>query len=86
MNRPLKIVYMGTPDFAVPTLRALHGSGHDVLAVATQPDRPKGRGRILTPPPVKVTAEQFGIPVLQPEAVRTDAFHRHMAELAPEMA
>ena len=85
MNRPLRIVYMGTPDFAVPTLRALHDSGHEVLAVVTQPDRPKGRGRKLTPPPVKVTAEQYGIPVLQPETVRTDAFHRHMAELAPDL-
>lgn len=76
---------MGTPDFAVPTLRVLHDSGHQVLAVVTQPDRPKGRGRKLTPPPVKVTAEQYGIPVLQPETVRTDAFHRHLAELAPDL-
>ncbi|HSO19822.1 MAG TPA: methionyl-tRNA formyltransferase, partial [Desulfosarcina sp.] len=85
MNRPLTIVYMGTPDFAVPSLETLHGSGHTVLAVVTQPDRPKGRGRKLTPPPVKVAAEHLGIPVLQPETVRTDAFHRHMAELAPDL-
>ena len=85
MKQPLKIVYMGTPDFAVPPLQALHASGHTLLAVVTQPDRPKGRGRKLTAPPVKVAAEQYGIPVLQPETVRTEAFHRHMAELAPDL-
>jgi methionyl-tRNA formyltransferase len=76
---------MGTPDFSVPSLRALHDSGHGVLAVVTQPDRPKGRGRKLTPPPVKRTALKLGYPVLQPETVSTDAFHRHMAELAPDL-
>jgi methionyl-tRNA formyltransferase len=76
---------MGTPDFAVPPLQALNDSGHTLLAVVTQPDRPKGRGRKLTAPPVKVAAEQYGIPVLQPETVRTDTFHRHMAELAPDL-
>lgn len=85
MNSPLKIVYMGTPDFAVPPLQSLQDSGHEVQAVVTQPDRPKGRGRKLTPPPVKLAAEQHGIPVLQPETVRTDAFHRHMRELAPDL-
>ena len=85
MNRPLKIVFMGTPDFAVPSLQALHDSGQEVLAVVTQPDRPKGRGRKMTPPPVKHTAMQYGYPVLQPETVSTDAFHRHMAELGPDL-
>ncbi len=85
MNRPLKIVFMGTPDFAVPPLRALHDSGHDVLTVVTQPDRPKGRGRKLTPPPVKRTALRCGYPVLQPETVSSDAFLRQMAELAPDL-
>ncbi|WP_319409248.1 methionyl-tRNA formyltransferase [uncultured Desulfosarcina sp.] len=85
MNRPLKIVFMGTPDFAVPSLQAMHDSGHEVLAVVTQPDRPKGRGRKLTPPPVKSTAMRYGHPVLQPETVSTDAFHRHMAELEPDL-
>ena len=85
MNRPLKIVFMGTPDFAVASLRALHDSGQEVLAVVTQPDRPKGRGRKLTPPPVKKTAKRYGYPVLQPETVNTDSFHRHMAELAPDL-
>lgn len=85
MNRPYTIVYMGTPDFAVPSLEALHDSGHRVVAVVTQPDRPKGRGRKLTPPPVKVAAERFNIPVLQPETVRSEAFQRHMSELTPDL-
>lgn len=76
---------MGTPDFAVPPLQALHDSGHTVLAVVTQPDRPKGRGRKLTPPPVKKTALQYGYPVLQPETVRTDPFHQQMTQLAPDL-
>jgi len=85
VNKPLTIVYMGTPDFAVPPLKALQTSGHRVLAVVTQPDRPKGRGRKLTPPPVKETAAALGIPVLQPETVRTDAFDQRMKELAPDL-
>ena len=85
MNRPLKIVFMGTPDFAVPPLHALRHSGHAVLAVVTQPDRPKGRGRKLTPPSVKQTARGYGYPVLQPETVRTDLFHQQMKQLAPDL-
>ena len=85
MNDPLNIVYMGTPDFAVPPLQALQANGHRVMAVVTQPDRPKGRGRRLTPPPVKKTAAALGIPVLQPETVRTDAFHQKMKELVPDL-
>jgi methionyl-tRNA formyltransferase len=85
MNRPLKIIFMGTPDFAVPSLRALHDSGHSILAVVTQPDRPKGRGRKITPPPVKKTARQYGYPVLQPETVRTDEFHEQMIRLTPDL-
>ena len=85
MKDSLAIVYMGTPDFAVPPLEALAHSDHRVVGVVTQPDRPKGRGRKLTAPPVKQTAERFGIPVLQPETVRTDEFHRHMTELSPDL-
>ena len=76
---------MGTPDFSVPPLRALHDSGHMVVAVVTQPDRPKGRGRKLTPPPVKEAAVAFGYPVLQPETVHTDTFHAQMANAAPDL-
>ncbi len=85
MNRPFKIIFMGTPEFAVPSLQALHDSGHEVLAVVTQPDRPKGRGRKLTPPPVKRTAMEYGYPVLQPETVRTDEFHQQLTRLAPDL-
>lgn len=76
---------MGTPDFAVPPLRALQESDHQVLAVVTQPDRPKGRGRKLAPPPVKKTAAAFGIPVIQPETVRSENFHQRMRQLAPDL-
>lgn len=62
---------MGTPDFAVPTLEALHDSDHEVVLVITQPDRPKGRGRKLTASPVKKIAEQFQYPVFQPKSIRT---------------
>ncbi len=62
-----KLIFMGTPEFAQPTLKALIDHGHDVRAVVTQPDRPKGRGRTLAPPPVKQMAAEHGIEVLQPE-------------------
>lgn len=61
------IVFMGTPDFSVPILSMLKSEGYNVIAVVTQPDRPVGRKRVLTPPPVKVEAEKLGIPVIQPE-------------------
>ena len=66
----MKIVYMGTPAFAVPPLMALYESNHQVLAVCTQPDRPAGRGHKLTPSPVKIKAVEYGIPVFQPETLR----------------
>ncbi|MBP1991435.1 methionyl-tRNA formyltransferase [Paenibacillus eucommiae] len=66
----MKIIFMGTPEFAVPSLQLLIEEGYSIVAVVTQPDRPKGRKRILTPPPVKVEAEKHGIPVLQPEKLR----------------
>ena len=66
----MRIVFMGTPDFAVPSLKVLIREGYDVVGVFTQPDRPKGRGNKLTPSPVKVTAAEAGIPVFQPERIR----------------
>ena len=66
----MRIVFMGTPDFAVPSLKALIREGYEVAGVFTQPDRPKGRGNRLTPSPVKVTAAEAGIPVFQPERIR----------------
>ena len=68
----MRIVFMGTPDFAVPSLKALIREGYEVAAVVTQPDRPKGRGNRLTASPVKITAAECGIPVLQPERIRRD--------------
>lgn len=66
----LKILFMGTPEFSVPVLRALLGAGHEITAVVTQPDREKGRGKAVQMSPVKEEALRFGIPVLQPERVR----------------
>ena len=66
----MKIIYMGTPDFAVPPLRALAEAGYEVAAVVTQPDKPKGRGKTLMPTPVKEEALKHGIPVYQPEKVK----------------
>lgn len=69
-NQQLRIVFMGTPDFAVASLRSLVEQGYSVVGVVTQPDRPKGRKRMLTPPPVKEEAVRLGIPVYQPEKLR----------------
>ena len=82
----MRVLFWGTPDFAVPTLRALIEEGHEVVAVVTQPDRPAGRGRTLTPPPVKVLAEEEGIPVLQPERPRGEAFLAELGALAPDIS
>lgn len=65
-----KIVFMGTPDFSVPILRMIHEEGYEILAVVTQPDRPVGRKRVLTPPPVKEEALRLGLTVIQPEKLR----------------
>ncbi|HEU5138488.1 MAG TPA: methionyl-tRNA formyltransferase [Bacillales bacterium] len=66
----MRIVFMGTPDFSVPILHRLITDGHTIVAVVTQPDRPKGRKKVLTPPPVKVEAERHDIPVLQPKKIK----------------
>ena len=68
-----KIIFMGTPDFSVPVLKRIIDEGYEVVAVVTQPDRPVGRKKVLTPPPVKVEAEIHGIPVYQPEKIRDEA-------------
>ena len=66
----MKIIYMGTPDFAVPALKSLASSEHEVCTVFTQPDKPRGRKMILTPPEVKVCAQSLNIPVYQPESMK----------------
>ena len=67
---PMRIVFMGTPEFAVPSLTALFEAGYEIVAVFTQPDKPVGRKQILTPPAVKVEAQRLGLPVYQPEIGR----------------
>src|SRR5699024_4627609 len=67
-----KIIFMGTPDFAVPVLESIINQGYDIDLVVTQPDRPRGRKKTMTPPPVKVAAEKYNIPVFQPEKIKDD--------------
>jgi methionyl-tRNA formyltransferase len=82
---PLRIIFMGTPDFAVASLSGLLQGPDQIVAVVTQPDRPKGRGKKLSPPPVKVLAESRGVPVLQPLKIRTEAFRDELAAFAPDL-
>lgn len=82
---PQRIVFMGTAEFAVPSLRALLAAGHEVVAVVTQPDKPQGRRQTLVPSPVKVCAEEAGLTVLQPRRVRSEAFQRKMFALEPDV-
>ncbi|MCD8153854.1 MAG: methionyl-tRNA formyltransferase [Clostridiales bacterium] len=81
----MKIVYMGTPDFAVPPLRALAEEGFWVAAVVTQPDKPKGRGKTLKATPVKEAAQALGIPVFQPARVRDSEFMEEMCRIRPDL-
>jgi methionyl-tRNA formyltransferase len=80
-----KIVFMGTPDFSVPILRRLIEDGYEVIGVVTQPDRPVGRKKVLTPPPVKVEAVKQGIPVLQPEKIRQPEELEKILALKPDL-
>ena len=80
-----RIIFMGTPDFAVPSLQALIGHGEQVVAVVCQPDKPKGRGRKLSPPPVKELALAAGIPILQPTKVRTPEFLEELRSYQPDL-
>ena len=80
----MKLIFMGTPDFAVPCLEALIDAGHEIVGVFTQPDKPVGRKQILTPPPVKQTAIENGLTVYQPNSVRTDEAISLMRDLAPD--
>ena len=75
---------MGTPQFSVPGLKALHHNGYDVALVVTQPDRPRGRGRKITPSPVKATAMNLGIPVIQPASIKTAEFADHIKSYKPD--
>jgi len=85
MTKKLRIVFAGTPDFSVPPLKALLDSRHEVVAVYTQPDRPAGRGRKLTPSPVKVVAQEHSIPVYQPASLRDPEAIAELKALQPDL-
>ena len=81
----MRILFMGTPDFALFSLRALVEAGEEIVGVVTQPDKPKGRGYALMPPPVKVYAEEQGLAVYQPTTLRTEEFAALLRSLDPEL-
>lgn len=81
----MNIVFMGTPDFAVPSLERLHASGHKVAAVVTTPDKPGGRGRKIQGSPVKNTAQRLGLPVLQPRKLKETDFISKLKKINPDI-
>jgi len=81
----LRVAFAGTPDFSVPALEALVASGHSVVGVLTQPDRPKGRGRQITASPVKAAALAHGIPVSQPQSLKSEADRAELAAWRPDV-
>ena len=81
----MRIVFMGTPDFAVPCLEKLNKSNHEIVGVFSQPDKPVGRKQILTPPPVKAWAVENGIPVFQPERIKNSNALEIIKELNPDI-
>ncbi|MCM1300847.1 MAG: methionyl-tRNA formyltransferase [Alistipes senegalensis] len=83
--KDLRIVFMGTPEFAVPSLRALVEGGYHVVAVVTAPDKPAGRGQQLHKSDVKIAAEELGLPILQPEKLKAPEFVSAMQELRPDL-
>jgi methionyl-tRNA formyltransferase len=81
----MRIVFMGTPDFSVPVLKRLITDGYEVAAAVTQPDRPKGRKKVMTPSPVKAEAQKQGIPVLQPQKIRHAEDYQQVLDLKPDV-
>ena len=81
----MRIVFLGTPDFAVPSLKRLIQDGHEIVGVYTQPDKPKNRGMKLTPSPVKVVALEHNLPVFQPKTLKDEAVQQELKALAPEL-
>jgi methionyl-tRNA formyltransferase len=81
----VRIVFAGTPEFAVPALDALHAVGHELLAAYTQPDRPAGRGRRLAASPVKRRAAELGVPVEQPQSLKDPVSREQLASYRPEL-
>lgn len=84
-HRALRLIYMGTPEFAVPSLEKLVADGWNVIAVITAPDKPQGRGQKLVGSPVKEAAEQLGIPLLQPTNLKDPAFQQELASFAADL-
>jgi methionyl-tRNA formyltransferase len=82
----MRIIFMGTPDFAVPALQASHAAGHDIACVYTQPPRPAGRGKQLRASPVQAAAEALGVPVRSPKSLRGDAEQAEFAALEADVA
>ena len=82
----MRLLFAGTPEVALPSLRALLDSPHEVVGVLTRPDAPSGRGRSLRPSPVKALALEAGLPVLTPTTLRDDAVHQQLRDLAPDVA
>ncbi|MEP2737115.1 MAG: methionyl-tRNA formyltransferase [Erythrobacter sp.] len=82
----MRIIFMGTPDFAVPALHALHAAGHDIACVYTQPPRPAGRGKKLKPSPVQLAAEELGLPVRSPKSLKPDEARADFAALKADVA
>ncbi|NOY69531.1 MAG: methionyl-tRNA formyltransferase [Deltaproteobacteria bacterium] len=85
MTCPFTTIFMGTPDFAVPALKALVDYGCRIPLVVTQPDRPAGRGKKPAAPAVKIAAEKLGLSVIQPESVASDEFYQTLKKLAPDL-
>ncbi|MDE5962811.1 MAG: methionyl-tRNA formyltransferase [Alistipes sp.] len=83
--KDLRIVFMGTPEFAVPSLRTLVNEGYNIVAVVTAPDKPAGRGKQLHQSDIKIAAEELGLPILQPEKLKAQEFVNAMHELRPDL-
>ena len=81
----MNVIFMGTPDFAAAALSRIAESGYEVVGAVTQPDKPKGRGMTMLPPPVKVAAQELGVPVLQPERLREGQFTPCLEQLKPDV-
>ena len=84
-HHPLRIVFMGTPDFSVPTLEALIQAGHTIVGVYCQPDKQKGRGKQVQMPPVKVAALEHNLPVYQPVTLRDEQVQAELEALKPDV-
>jgi methionyl-tRNA formyltransferase len=81
----MRIVFFGTPEFAVPSLRGLVASPHAVVGVVTQPDRPRGRGQRVSDAPVKIAALEHGIPLIQPDRLREPIVSEALSTWAPDL-